>query len=107
MNNQQTTDPIEQFASGQTPFPNVDSAITHIAAGNEQAQQLAQLKIDQDSHASSSATITSDKPITLGDLLSEHIPEHQRADILALVHEKQNSMKEEASVEINKSNEIG
>ncbi len=106
MNNQQI-DPIEQFASGQTPFPNVDSAITRVAAGNEQVQQESQFKIDQDSHSASSAAITPDKPITLGDLLAEHIPEHQRADILALVHEKQNSMKEESSVEINKSNEIG
>jgi|GEM_PF-5259052 len=83
-NNNQTSDPIEKFASGQTAFPNTPIAAKYIAAGNEVVAQpdLSRVESEPDSNIDS-------KPITLQDLLT-YVPSDKHHEFLTKLSDKLN-----------------
>jgi hypothetical protein len=80
----QQMDPIEQAATGQTPFSNDNSPIIKVTISDEHAHPVEQLN----SHLSGSTESTTDKLKTLSDLISDHIPESKREEMMRLVFEK-------------------
>lgn len=98
MSNQQV-DPIEQAATGQTPFPNANSAITKVLTTDEQVQQMGQLNSNQSDVADNAP----DPLKTIGSLIQNHIPENQREDMMKLLFERMSSQQQEYLLELDKA----
>lgn len=81
----QTSDPIEKFASGQTAFPNTPIATKYIATGNGDITQSnsGEVKFEPDNNINS-------KPITLQDLLNAHVPSDKHHEFLTMLSDKLN-----------------